>query len=59
MSDAEREVRQGIVDDVYEAIVNIICDDRGLDRETVVDILDRGVSKTSELVDAKLITETK
>lgn len=59
MSEAEREVRQGIVDDVYEALVNMICEDRDLDRDTVINILDRGLSKASDLVDEKLITDTK
>lgn len=55
LTDEQREIFQGLVDDAYEQFVGIVCEGRGMDEATVKKIADGRVYTTNQSVELKLI----
>ena len=57
MNEEEIAIYQGIVDEMYEQFVDIVCTARGLDKETVKKIADGRIYSASQALDLGLIDE--
>ena len=57
MSTAHREALGAYIDTVYEELVDAIVEGRGIEREKVIELIDRGTVTSSEAVQLKLVDE--
>ena len=57
MDEEEIAIYQGIVDEMYEQFVDIVCTGRGLEKETVKKIADGRIYSASQALDLGLVDE--